>query len=79
LQAQTDEREMRLAEFRAAHVSVADVRAEWGRVTARATRVLRQKFEEELPVMLVGRSAAEIQELNMRAIDQALDTLHRGG
>ena len=79
LQAQTEEREMRLAEFRAAHVSVAAVRAEWGRLKERATRVLRQKFEEELPAMLAGRSAAEIQELNMRAIDEALDTLHRGG
>ena len=48
-------------------------------MTERATRVLRQKFEEELPAMLAGRSAAEIQELNMRAIDEALDTLHRGG
>ena len=70
---------MRLAEFRAAHVSVAAVRAEWGRLTERATRVLRQKFEEELPAMLAGRSAAEMQALNMRAIDEALDTLHRGG
>jgi hypothetical protein len=79
LQAQTEEREMRLAELRAAHVSVANVRAEWERLTARATRVLRHKFEVELPPLLVGRSAAEIQTLNMRAIDEALDTLHRGG
>jgi len=48
-------------------------------LTARATRVLRHKFEVELPPLLVGRSAAEIQTLNMRAIDEALDTLHRGG
>jgi hypothetical protein len=58
---------------------VANVRAEWERLTARATRVLRHKFEVELPPLLVGRSAAEIQTLNMRAIDEALDTLHRGG
>ena len=78
LQAQTEEREMRLAERKAAYVSVAEVKAEWLRMTARAARVFRHKFEVELPPLLVGLGAVEIQAMNQRAIDEALTTLHRG-
>ena len=78
LQAETEEREMRLAERKAAYVSVAEVKAEWLRMTARAARVFRHKFEVELPSLLVGLGAADIQARNQRAIDEALTMLHRG-
>jgi hypothetical protein len=78
LQAETEEREMRLAERKAAYVSVAEVKAEWLRMTARAARVFRHKFEVGLPSLLVGLGAADIQARNQRAIDEALTMLHRG-
>jgi hypothetical protein len=78
LQAETEEREMRLAERKAAYVSVAEVKAEWLRMTARAARVFRHKFEVGLPSLLVGLGAADIQARNLRAIDEALTMLHQG-
>jgi hypothetical protein len=40
--------------------------------------VFRHKFEVELPSLLVGLGAADIQARNQRAIDEALTMLHRG-
>ena len=78
LQAETEEREMRLADRKAAYVSVAEVKKEWCEMTARVARVLRQKFEVELPPLLMGYGAADIQTMNQRAIDEAMTMLHEG-
>jgi hypothetical protein len=78
LLAETQEREMRLQARRALYVSRAEVRAEWGRVKARVTRLLREKFEQELPGVLVELEAAEIQSVNQRAIDEVLTRLSQG-
>lgn len=78
LLAETQEREMRLQARRALYVSRAEVRAEWGRVKARVTRLLREKFEKELPGVLVELEAAEIQSVHQRAIDEVLTRLCQG-
>ena len=78
LLAETEEREMRLADRKAAYVSGAEVKKEWGEMTARVARVLRQKFEVELPPLLMGYGAADIQAMNQRAIDEAMTMLHEG-
>lgn len=78
LLAETEERELRLAERRAAFVSMDEVKAEWSRVKARVTRLLRQTFEQELPGVLVELEAADIQAVNQRAIDEVLTQLSQG-
>ena len=78
LLAETQEREMRLQARRALYVSRAEVKAEWSRVKARVTRLLREKFEQELPGVLVELEATEIQSVNQRAIDEVLTSLSQG-
>jgi hypothetical protein len=78
LLAETQEREMRLQARRALYVSRAEVKAEWSRVKARVTRLLREKFEQELPGVLVELEATEIQSVNQRAIDEVLARLSQG-
>jgi hypothetical protein len=42
------------------------------------TRLLREKFEQELPGVLVELEATEIQSVNQRAIDEVLTSLSQG-
>lgn len=42
------------------------------------TRLLREKFEQELPGVLVELKATEIQSMNQRAIDEVLTRLSQG-
>ncbi len=78
LLAEVEERELRLGVRRGEYVAVEDVRLAWTESVARATAMLRKKFEQELPPILSGLDATGIQEEARRAIDEVLSMLHQG-
>lgn len=78
LLADVEERELRLGVKRGEYVAVEDVRLMWTGSVARATAMLRKKFEQELPPILSGLDATGIQEEARRAIDEVLSMLHQG-
>jgi hypothetical protein len=77
LLADVEERELRLAVKREQFVAVERVEEEWNGLVAKATAVLRSKFEQELPPVLSGLDAHGIQSECRKAIDEVLETLHR--
>jgi hypothetical protein len=76
LLAEVEERELRIAVKKGDYVPLSKVREEWTGLVARATSVLRAKFESELPPVLSGLDATGIQEECRRAIDDVLRCLH---
>ncbi len=78
LLAEVEERELRVGVRRGEFVAVEDVRLMWTESVARATAMLRKKFEQELPPILSGLDATGIQEEARRAIDEVLTVLHQG-
>jgi phage terminase Nu1 subunit (DNA packaging protein) len=78
LLAEVEEREMKVAVRKGLYVAVEDVRQEWTRVAGRATNLLRNKFENELPPICSGLDATGIQEENRKAIDEVLTLLSQG-
>lgn len=78
LLAEVEERELRVGVKRGEYVSVDEVRLTWTGSVARATAILRKKFEQELPPILSGLDATGIQEEARRAIDEVLTMLHVG-
>jgi hypothetical protein len=60
------------------YVSIEEVRLEWTSLVGKATALLRNKFENELPPILSGLDATAIQEECRKAIDEVLSTLHQG-
>lgn len=78
LLADVEERELRLGIKRGDFVAVEEVRQTWTEFVARATAMLRKKFEQELPPILSGLDATGIQEEARRAVDEVLTMLHQG-
>jgi hypothetical protein len=76
LLAEVEDREWRLKVRQGDYFEVEEVRQFWTESIARATAMLRKKFEQELPPLLTGLDAAAIQEENRRAIDEVLTMLH---
>lgn len=76
LLAEVEERELRIAVKKGDYVPLSRVREEWTGLVARATSILRAKFESELPPVLSGLDATGIQEECRRAIDDVLRCLH---
>ena len=73
-----DDRELRVAIRKGEHIALEEVRGEWTLRVARATNLLRNKFENELPPILSGLDATGIQAECRRAIDEELAALHQG-
>lgn len=78
LLAEVEERELKVAVRKGQYVSIEDVRLEWTSLVGKATALLRNKFENELPPILSGLDATAIQEECRKAIDEVLSTLHQG-
>ena len=55
-----------------------EVREAWLTRAGRVVNLLRSKLEKELPPVLAGKDAPDIQELLGRAIDEVLADLHDG-
>lgn len=79
LLAEVEERELRLAAKKGEFVALEEVREVWTKQVARATDLLRNKFEMELPPILSGLDATAIQEECRKAIDEVLIILHTAG
>ena len=78
LLAEVEERELRIAVKKGEYVALTKVREEWIGLVARATSILRAKFESELPPVLSGLDATGIQKECRRAVDEVLQVLHEG-
>ena len=78
LLAEVEEREMKVAVRKGLYVTVEEVRRTWTTQVGRATALLRNKFESELPPILSGHDATGIQEECRKAIDEVLTILHEG-
>ena len=78
LLAEVEERELKVAVRKGQYVSIEEVRVEWTSLVGKATALLRNKFENELPPILSGLDATAIQEECRKAIDEVLRTLHQG-
>lgn len=76
LLAEVEEREIRVGILRGEQIPVETVRESWTGHVARATAVLRAKFENELPPVLSGMDATGIQKECRKAIDEVLRCLH---
>ena len=79
LLAEVEERELKVAVRKGLYVTVEEVRRTWTTQIGRATALLRNKFESELPPILSGLDATGIQEECRKAIDEVLTLLHEGG
>ena len=79
LLAEVEERELKVAVRKGLYVTVEEVRRTWTTQIGRATALLRNKFESELPPILSGLDATGIQEECRKAIDEVLTVLHEGG
>ena len=78
LQAETEDRELRVAQKKQFYVSAEEVRRAWKANVESATNLFRSKFEQELPPILSGLDATGIQAECQRAIDEVLTMLHEG-
>ena len=78
LLAEVEERELKVAVRKGQYVSIEEVRLEWTSLVGKATALLRNKFENELPPILSGLDATAIQEECRKAIDEVLSVLHAG-
>ena len=76
LLAEVEERELKVAVRKGQYVSIEEVRLEWTSLVGKATALLRNKFENELPPILSGLDATAIQEECRNAIDEVLAILH---
>jgi hypothetical protein len=78
LLAEVEDRELRVAIKKEAYIPVDVVATEWTSRVGKAVSLLRNKFESELPPILCGLDAAQIQAESRRAIDEVLTMLHGG-
>ncbi len=78
LLAEVNEREFRLAIRKGEYIRKDAVREAWLTRSGRVVNLLRSKLEKELPPVLAGKDAPDIQELLGRAIDEVLADLHDG-
>lgn len=76
LLAEIEDRELKVSIKKGAFVPLEQVRQEWTTRAMKATAMLRSKFEQELPPVLVGLDAAAIQCECRDAIDEVLKVIH---
>ncbi len=77
-QAQAAYWEFRVARERGDYVPKAEMEEQWATRVGKAITLLRAKFENELPPLLEGLSPVEIQAANQQALDEVIESLHRG-
>ncbi len=79
LLAEIEDRELKVAIKKGEYVRVEQVKEEWTSRIGKAIALLRARFENELPPLLVGMNAPEIQAKCAAAIDDVCAALHFGG
>lgn len=78
LLAEVNEREFRLAIRKGEYIRKDAVREAWLTRSGRVVNLLRSKLEKEMPPVIAGKDAPDIQEALSRAIDDVLADLHDG-
>ncbi len=78
LLAEVNEREFRLAIRKGEYIRKDAVREAWLTRSGRVVNLLRSKLEKEMPPVIAGKDAPDIQEALSRAIDEVLADLHDG-
>lgn len=78
LMAEINEREFRLSIRKGEYIRKDAVREAWLARAGRVVNLLRSKLEKELPPLLAGKDAPDIQEALGRVIDDVLADLHDG-
>lgn len=76
LRAEAEEKELKTALKKGELISRELVRQAWLEKTAAAVTNLRAKLEKELPPLLVGMEAPDIQAALRQAVDEYMRTLH---
>lgn len=76
LLAEVEQREIRTAILKGEYVPLEQVRVEWTTQVGKAVALLRAKFESELPPVLSGLDAVDIQTECAAAIDEVCRTLN---
>jgi hypothetical protein len=78
LRARAEEREFKLSVLRGDFIAADEVRESIAALVAEAIKMLRDKFENELPPVCAGLDAVRIRAEASRAIDDVCSLLHRG-
>jgi hypothetical protein len=78
LRAKAEEREFKLSVLRGDFIAADEVRESIAALVAETIKMLRDKFENELPPVCAGLDAVRIRAEASRAIDEVCDLLHRG-
>jgi predicted DNA-binding transcriptional regulator AlpA len=78
LLAEIEDRELKVAIKKGEYVPLDLVKEEWTSRIGKAISLLRARFENELPPLLVGLNAPEIQTRCAAAIDDVCAALHSG-
>lgn len=78
LRARAEEREFKLAVLRGDYIAADEVKESIAALVAETIKMLRDKFENELPPVCAGLDAVRIRAEASRAIDDVCELLHRG-
>lgn len=78
LRAKAEEREFKLSVLKGDYIAKDEVRESINALVAEAIKMIRDKFENELPPVCAGLDAVRIREEASRAIDGVCELLHRG-
>lgn len=79
LRIKIEERNFKLAILRQDFIAREDVREEISKLVAGAIKLLRDRFENELPPVCAGLDAVRIRKENANAIDEVCRLLQEGG
>lgn len=71
-------KEVKLAVLRGQSIPVEKVREHYGKRVGECISILRNRLENELPPLLVGKSAVQIREESARVIDEIVAAFNRG-
>ena len=78
LRARAEEREFKVKILTGEYLHKEDVRESVAALVAETIKLLRDKFENELPPVCAGLDAVRIRTENARVVDEICELLHRG-
>jgi hypothetical protein len=76
--AEVEDRELKVLVRKGQFVPIDAVRERWLYHIGQANALLRNKFENELPPLLVGRDAVDIRKENARVVDEYIAIMNSG-
>lgn len=79
LKARAEEREFKVSVLKGDYIHKDDVQESIQALVSESIKLLRDKFENELPPVCAGLDAIGVREENSKAIDEVCKILHEGG